>query len=160
MTSVHAHLGADELEQYVLGALEAEAIRRVEWHVRGCVPCAQALAEEATLETTLRELVPVVRRAPAKVVKLPDRRAGQRRPTAGTPGALAAAAAIALAVWGLGAPRMPSGGGRSAVAESAVLVCEATAEEPLCQWPAMAVEPADNVCREPQACLVLQSRMR
>lgn len=159
MTAVNAHLGADELEQYVLGALEAEAIRRVEWHARGCSSCAEALAEEARLETALRELVPAVRRAPAKVVRLPDRPVAKPRRSDGTPGALAAAAAILLAVWGLGAPRLPSGGGGTAVAEAAVLVCEA--EEPLCRWPAMAtVDPTEAVCREPLVCPVLQSRMR
>jgi anti-sigma factor RsiW len=152
------HLQGDELELYVLGALDGEAVRRVEWHVRGCSPCAEALAEEARAETTLRRLVPAVH-VPAKVVSLPERAAQSRRSTS-TPGALAAAAAILVAVWGLGAPRMPSGGGRSAVAEAAVLVCEASAEEPLCRWPVASLEAADNVCREPLACPVLQSRMR
>jgi len=153
------HARPEELELYVLGALEREAVSRLEGHVRGCSSCALALAGEARAEVTLRELVPAVRRAPAKVVRLPDRRpAAAPRRSGGWSGVMAAAAAIVV-VWAMGSPR--STGGRSATAEAAVLVCEASAEEPLCPWPALAsfADPADNVCRE-RSCPVLQSRMR
>jgi anti-sigma factor RsiW len=156
-----SHARPEELELYVLGALERDACARLEGHLRGCSPCSAALAAEARIEETLRDLVPTVRRAPAKIVRLPDRRpAPGPAKTAGGWSGMMAAAAIVVAVWGLSGSRMPAGGGRSAVAEAGVMVCEAAAEEPLCAWPAASfANPADNVCRE-LSCPVLQSRMR
>jgi anti-sigma factor RsiW len=154
-----SHARAEELELYVLGALEAQESARLEGHVRSCHPCAAALAAEARVETALRELVPSVRRAPAKIVRLPDRRPVARR-SGGWSGLMAAAAAIAV-IWGMGTVRVGSkGGGRAGLAEGAPLVCEATPEEPLCRWPlASFADPTDAVCRAPAACPVLQSRM-
>jgi len=153
------HARREELELYVLGALEPPALVRLEGHVRRCAACAGALAEEARLETTLRALVPAARRAPAKVVRLPERPAARR--AGGWSGALAAAAALVV-VWGMGAPRLVPSSGGATVAEAAGLVCEASAEEPLCRWPLVRapVEP-DNACRAPLTCpVVLQSRIR
>ena len=152
-----SHARPEELELYVMGALEGPASARLEGHVRACAACAGALAAEARAEEALRELVPATRRAPAKIVRLPERRPAAR--SSGWSGVLAAAAALAV-MWGMGAPRR-SGGGGPAIAEGAALVCEVSTEELLCRGPARAsLEAADNVCREPLACPVLQSRIR
>jgi anti-sigma factor RsiW len=164
------HPRPDELELYVLGALDRETALRLERHVRRCSPCAAALAEEARVETTLRELVPAVGQAPAKVVRLP-RPAPPPRPRAGFSGALGAAAAILVAVWGLGGERGGAPGTRAlgaAVAgpnEGPALVCELEREAPLCPWPAAlasmpalaAAEEGTNICRAPASCPI-QSR--
>jgi len=159
------HPIADELELYVLGALEGDVAARLERHVRRCPPCAVALAEEARLETTLRALV-AARRAPAKVVPLPVPAAPERsRP--GLSGTLAAAAAILLSVWGLGSAHRVSTGGPAAVVAGEGPVCELEGEVPLCPWPAamasMAVpatpvEGGTDICRAPASC-PLQSRL-
>ena len=166
----------DELELYVLGALDGETTLRLERHVRRCSPCAAALAEEARLETTLRALVPAVRQAPAKVVRLP-RPAPPPRPRAGLSGALGAAAAILVAVWGLGGERGGTPGSRAlgvAVAgpgDGPVLVCELEGEAPLCPWPAVLAsmppvaafddDGGGNICRVPAgASCAVQSRVR
>src|SRR5205814_2945588 len=95
-----------ELELYVLGALDGALALRLERHVRRCPPCAAALAEEARLENTLRALIPAVGQPPAKIVPLRVPVAAPApRPRAGLSGPLAAAAAILMAVWGLGSGR-------------------------------------------------------
>ena len=78
------HLVEDIVEQYVIGALDAESVRFVEGHVAQCAPCAKLLQEEAALEVALHE---TVRRT--RVVSLTSRR---RRI-----GALVASAAAVLA---------------------------------------------------------------
>lgn len=50
------HLVTDIVEQYVIGALDAESVRFVEAHVAQCAPCAQLLREEASLEVALHEV--------------------------------------------------------------------------------------------------------
>lgn len=81
---MNKHLVADIVEQYVIGALDAESVRFVEGHVAQCPPCAKLLQQEAALEVALHE---VVRRK--KVVSITSRR---RRI-----GALVASAAAVLA---------------------------------------------------------------
>jgi hypothetical protein len=76
----------DELELYVLGALDGDTAARLERHVHHCGPCAAALTEEARLETTLRALVPAVGRTPAKVVRLPAPAAAARAVQSGPVG--------------------------------------------------------------------------
>ena len=49
------HLGVDIVEQYVIGALDAESVRFVEGHVAHCAPCAKLLQQEAALEVTLHQ---------------------------------------------------------------------------------------------------------
>ena len=78
------HLGADVVEQYVMGALDVESSRFVESHVTQCPQCASLLQTEAQVEVALHEVASL-----KKVVALSSRR---RRLTA-----LAASAAIALA---------------------------------------------------------------
>lgn len=66
---MNKHLAADIVEQYVIGALDAESVRFVEGHVAQCPPCAKLLQQEAALEVALHETV----RRP-KVVSLNSRR--------------------------------------------------------------------------------------
>lgn len=160
--SAARHPLSEELELYVLGALDAQSAARLERHVRRCSPCAAALAEEARLETTLRALVPAVRRAPARVVPLPVPPPPARRQRTGWSGALVAAAAGLLCVWGFGTQHRVSTG-ETAVVVGEGLVCEA--EGPVCPWPSVMasmapstpVEGAD-ICRMPASCPI-QSRM-
>lgn len=49
------HLGGDIVEQYVIGALDAESVRFVEGHVAQCPACAKLLQQEAQLEVGLHE---------------------------------------------------------------------------------------------------------
>lgn len=78
------HLVADIVEQYVIGALDAESVRFVEAHVAQCPPCAKLLQQEAAVEVALHEVVR------SKKVSLEARR--RRRI-----GAVLASAAAALA---------------------------------------------------------------
>lgn len=77
------HLGADVIEQYVMGALDLESSRFVEGHVAACPACALMLQREAELELKLHEVA-----AMKKIVSLSARRR--------TFGALVASAAVAL----------------------------------------------------------------
>jgi hypothetical protein len=63
------HLVTDIVEQYVIGALDAESVRFVEGHVAQCAPCAKLLQQEAALEVALHE---TVRRT--RVVSITSRR--------------------------------------------------------------------------------------
>ncbi len=63
------HLVADIVEQYVIGALDAESVRFVEAHVAQCASCAKLLQQEAALEVALHETV-----RHTKVVSLSSRR--------------------------------------------------------------------------------------
>ncbi len=78
------HIGADVVEQYVMGALDLESSRFVESHVAQCPECAACLQREAAIEVAMHEVG-----AMKKVVSLSARR---RRA-----GALVASAAVALA---------------------------------------------------------------
>lgn len=91
------HVGADVVEQYVMGALDAESSRFLETHVAQCAPCAAMLQSEAALEVALHEVAAV------NVVSLSARR---RRMGAFVASA-AFAAAAALLVFSLG--RVPAG---------------------------------------------------
>jgi hypothetical protein len=81
---MNKHLVADIVEQYVIGALDAESVRFVEGHVATCPPCAK-LQQEAALEVALHETV-----RSSKVSSLQSRR--RRRM-----GAVLASAAAVLA---------------------------------------------------------------
>ena len=63
------HLVTDIVEQYVIGALDAESVRFVEGHVAQCEPCAKLLQQEARLEVALHETARLT-----KVVSLSTRR--------------------------------------------------------------------------------------
>jgi len=78
------HIGADVVEQYVMGALDIESSRFVEGHVAQCAECAAVLQNEAAVEVAMHEVAVL-----KKVVSLSARR---RRV-----GALVASAAVALA---------------------------------------------------------------
>lgn len=78
------HLGNDIVEQYVIGALDADSVRFVEGHVAQCEACARLLQREAQLEVALHDVA-----AQGKVVALSSRR---RRV-----GAVVASVAAALA---------------------------------------------------------------
>jgi hypothetical protein len=52
---MNKHLVADIVEQYVIGALDAESVRFVEGHVAQCPSCAKLLQQEARLEVALHE---------------------------------------------------------------------------------------------------------
>ena len=88
------HLVTDIVEQYVIGALDAESVRFVEGHVAQCAPCARLLQQEAALEVALHE---TVRRT--KVVSITSRR---RRVAALVASAAAVLAAGLALVFSLG----------------------------------------------------------
>lgn len=50
------HLTDDLVEEYVIGALDADSARYVEAHVEGCADCATLLAKEARVEAALYEV--------------------------------------------------------------------------------------------------------
>lgn len=78
------HIGADVVEQYVMGALDVESSHFVEGHVARCPQCALLLQREASLELALHDIA-----AMKKVVLLSARRRKF--------GAIVASAALALA---------------------------------------------------------------
>jgi hypothetical protein len=86
------HLVADTVEQYVIGALDAESVRFVEGHVARCEACAALLRSEAQLELALHEVAGLHQR---RVVSLASRR---RRVGAVVVSAVAALAAAAVLV--------------------------------------------------------------
>ena len=91
------HIGADVVEQYVMGALDVESSRFVESHVTQCPHCAALLQNEAQVEVALHEVASL-----KKVVSLSSRR---RRMTALVASA-ALAAGLVLVVSGDHAPRL------------------------------------------------------
>ncbi|MFZ5444206.1 MAG: anti-sigma factor family protein [Myxococcota bacterium] len=98
------HLGADLLEQYVIGALDADSVRFVEGHVAQCPACARLLQAEARVEVALHELA-----ARGRVVSLDGRRRRVRAVVASVAAALAAG--LMLGFFAGGAP--PAGGSPS-----------------------------------------------
>lgn len=82
------HLVADIVEQYVIGALDAESVRFVEGHVAQCPACARLLEEEAQLELSLVEVAKM-----GRVVSVTSRR---RRMGALAASVLALAAGVAV----------------------------------------------------------------
>jgi hypothetical protein len=82
------HLSGDIVEQYVIGALDAESVRFVEGHVAQCPACARLLQQEAQLEVALHETARI-----KDVVSLSSRR---RRLVAVVASAAAAALAAGL----------------------------------------------------------------
>lgn len=88
------HLVGDIVEQYVIGALDAESVRFVEGHVAQCPACARLLKDEAAVEVSLHQVA-----AMGKVVSLSSRR---RRVTAVVASAVAAVAAAVVVVVVLG----------------------------------------------------------
>jgi hypothetical protein len=88
------HLSPSDAEQYILGALEPEAERRLEAHTLVCEACAQLLRQEAVLEEQLREVASTAPRED-NVVRPARWRLGRVLPLVAGP-ALAAAAALVL----------------------------------------------------------------
>jgi anti-sigma factor RsiW len=97
---MNKHLVADIVEQYVIGALDADSVRFVEAHVAQCPPCAKLLQEEAAIEVALHE---IVRRK--KVVSIASRR---RRIAAVVASAAAVLAAGLVLVFSLESEPPPS----------------------------------------------------
>jgi predicted anti-sigma-YlaC factor YlaD len=90
------HLTRDEVEQYLLGALDPEVSARLEAHTLVCEPCAGLLQQEALLEEQLRE---VAASLPGEALAPVLRPARWRRVAATLVGpALATAAAVGLLV--------------------------------------------------------------
>lgn len=96
------HLTGDLLEQYVIGALDADSVRFVEGHVAQCPACAGLLQREAQLEVALHDVA-----APLQVVSLDARRRRRVRMAVASVGALLAAGVLLSFV-------MPTGAGPSA----------------------------------------------
>jgi anti-sigma factor RsiW len=60
---IEPHLSPSDAEQYILGAMEPEAERKLEAHTLVCDACAQLLRQEAVLEEQLREVASAAPRA-------------------------------------------------------------------------------------------------
>ena len=97
---MNKHLVADIVEQYVIGALDAESVRFVEGHVAQCPPCARLLQQEAALEVALHETA-----RHRKVISLSSRR---RRIGAVVASAAAVLAAGLVLVFSLDGEPSPS----------------------------------------------------
>ena len=101
-TQLRSHVDVDDLELYVLGALDGDRLDAVEAHVMACEACAAALAREARLEAALDEValraIAHERVAVAHLVRAHSPRRAMRsgRFMGGALGALAAAAGIVL----------------------------------------------------------------
>jgi anti-sigma factor RsiW len=137
------HASAADLQLYVLDALGGVPKRWLEAHLVTCDACGEALAAEAALECTLRDLWPALRRPLADVLPLrppapPPRRSSPPALPSGS-GSAFAAAAVALLFMGWWAD-----GGRAVVAPAA--------SAPLaCLTPGFSSERAvveDAVCRK------------
>jgi hypothetical protein len=102
-----AHASGDDLARFVLDALDAPARARLEHHLRGCAPCAAALAREAAAEMELEALWPRVRRPIAAVVTLRPRAA---------PAAAAAMVAVEAVAAPVRAAARPANGSYGALA--------------------------------------------
>ncbi len=87
------HLSPADTEHYILGALEAEAERRLEAHTLVCEACARLLRQEALLEEQLRE---VARATPREdnVIRPARWRVGRAWPLLAGPALAAAALAL------------------------------------------------------------------
>jgi anti-sigma factor RsiW len=166
MRSLHAD--GDVLARYVIGLLDTGELDRVERHVATCDECARALGAEARAETRLRATIAALERPTGgKVVALPRRAAAPApapRSRSGFANGFAAAAALVLAVWSLGARGPAAVPGVSAAAmariSDGVLLCELDRVEPLCRAPTPGGQslatPDDlgaavegNICRAP-----------
>lgn len=88
---MHRHLSTDLVEQYIIGALDAESSRFVEGHVAMCPACAKALQKEAAVELALFEVA-----SRGSVVSLAARKRRVGAVVASVAAALAAAAAVVL----------------------------------------------------------------
>ncbi len=82
------HLVGDIVEQYVIGALDAESVRFVEAHVAQCAACARLLQEEAQVELAQGAVAKM-----GRVVSITSRR---RRMGALAASVLALAAGVAV----------------------------------------------------------------
>lgn len=73
------HVTQEELQRYVLDALEPHEAEEVEAHVASCPRCAAALKTEARVEVALQEVLPQARALDA-IVPIHLRRASVRAP--------------------------------------------------------------------------------
>jgi ferric-dicitrate binding protein FerR (iron transport regulator) len=106
---MNRHATREELELYVLGAIEGGPAEAVEAHCACCPRCAEALAREAQLEMAFEQ---VARQTPRST-----RRARPLRAAAyGAAGVVAMAAAAVL--W-FGRAPLPAGEGTSAASGQA-----------------------------------------
>ena len=108
------HVTQEELERYVVDALEPVEAAALEAHVAACPRCAGALAAEARIEVALHEVLPRAREieavapAPSRAVRSP----GLRLPRPAPWVLMAAAAALVLVCLphaGRGPLPLPSG---------------------------------------------------
>ncbi len=110
------HPGVDQLEAYVLDALDAIPARALEQHVRVCDRCAEALAAQARREVALGELVPRVSSA-----RRPDRAPSD---AGRSPFLMALAGALALVAIAADPRALPPSEG------APVLIAQAICQEP------------------------------
>lgn len=97
------HLTGELLEQYVIGALDADSVRFVEGHVAQCPACAGVLQREAQLEVSLHEV------AHRQVVSLDARRRRRVRAALASVALLAAGLLLSFALTpGPGASSAPA----------------------------------------------------
>jgi anti-sigma factor RsiW len=94
----------DDLDLYVMGALDDGRRAQVEEHVAGCDQCAAELARQARLELQLAE---VAQSSVAAVLPLPVRRGRRKRWVAAAGLAAAASLAAVLAPKLVGPPPAP-----------------------------------------------------
>lgn len=112
------HPSLNDLEHYVMGALDAVAAARVEAHVGECERCAAALAHEASLELAFEQVAraielghPAVTRTAAKRDAAARAKVAHRR-TVSLACALGGALSIAAA-WFLWVSPIPPDGMRT-----------------------------------------------
>jgi hypothetical protein len=106
---MNRHATREELELYVLGAIEGGRGEAVEAHCASCPRCAEALARESALEIAFEQ---VARQTP--------RSSGRARPLrAAAYGAAGVVAMAAAAVLWFGRGPLPTGEGTSAASGQA-----------------------------------------
>lgn len=75
------HVTQEELQRYVLDAVDPHEAEAVEEHVASCPRCAAALQTEARVEVALQEVLPQARALDAIApIQQPHRRASERAP--------------------------------------------------------------------------------
>ncbi len=100
--STPLHPTSDQIDRYIIDALEPSVREQLESHAASCLACADALGKAAAVEVKLAELWPQVRRPLAEVVplRLPVApRPQQPRAGRASFGGFAAAAVALLVGW-------------------------------------------------------------